>query len=98
MNSVGRDKERHTVLLGETMTGEKLRALMIYKGKGIKTVKNVHQNVKVGFKEANFWMHRENIGLYIRHVIRYCVEDLPRDKRGLLFIDNYEEHIDTDIK
>ena len=90
VNSVGKEKECHTVLLGGTMSGKKLRALMIFKGKGVRQIKSNHRNVKVAYREENSWMDRKIMKSYIHEVIRYWAEDIPQNKRGLLLIDNFE--------
>lgn len=98
VNSVGKQKEGHTILLGGTMTGRKLPALIIIKGKGVKLVKSVPRNVRIQYREEGSWMDKAQMKDYIKTVLRYWAEDIPVTKRGLLLLDNFRGHFDKDIE
>lgn len=97
-NTVGKQKDCHTVLLGGTLTGKKLPAMIIIKGAGVKTLKTIPKNIVVRYREEGSWMDKERMKNYIRTVLKYWAEDIPKEKRGLLLIDNFKGHIDKDIE
>jgi hypothetical protein len=98
VNTAGKEKECHTVLLGVTMTGKKLPAYIVIKSKGVKLILGTPRNVRVAYREKGSWMDIIQMKHYIRTVLMYWAEDIPPNKRGLLLIDNFKGHIDSEIE
>lgn len=98
VNTAGKEKECHTVLLGVTLTGKKLPAYFIIKSKGVKIITGIPRNVRVAYREKGSWMDLPQMRHYIRSVLKYWVEDMPPNKRGLLLIDNFKGHVDSTIE
>ena len=80
VNTTGKQKECHTVLLGGTLTGKKLPALIIIKGCGVKTLKNTSSNIVIRYREDGSWMDKDLMNNYIRTVLKYWAENIQKRK------------------
>ena len=98
VRSSNKDKENTTVLLGGSMTGEKLMPMIILKGKRNTLDVVIPKNMLVHWREAGSWMDREVFKKYIRLVLKEWSAKIPLDKRGLLLLDNFKGHIDDEIE
>lgn len=97
--SAGKTKDMTTVILGGTLTGEKLRALVILPGKGKKALKTIiPPNISIFFREDGSWVDRTVMKAFIKNIIEPWIANLPLGKRGLLLLDNCRGHFDPEIE
>lgn len=98
IKSTNKEKENTTVLLGGSMAGEKLKPLVILKGKRATLDVVTPSNLLVHWREAGSWMDRDVFKKYIRLVLKDWSSKIPAGKRGLLLLDNFKGHIDDEIE
>ena len=99
VKTTGREKESTTTLLGGSMAGEKLPALIILKSTGKKSLKIITpKNVVIRHREAGSWMDSQVMEWYIRVVLKAWAEKIPPGKRALLLIDNFKGHINDKLE
>ena len=94
-----KSKESTTVLIGGSMSGEKLPGLLIFGDKGVKRLKaDPPANLRIYHREEGSWMDRTVMLWYIRNVLGPWARKIPEGKRALLLYDNFKGHYSEEIE
>ena len=90
----GKEKQGYTIAPLVSLSGKLLTTLMVWPSKGKKAFQiNTPSNLFIVFREEGSWIDSKVIEEYTRQVIRpYFRDQMPKDLRGLLLIDNHECH------
>jgi len=96
---VGKDKENQTVLIGGSITGKKLPAFVIMKGKGKKRLKiNTPENCVLHFRERGSYMDTDSMKAWIRYILAPLQRKIAPGKKGILLLDRSRGHLNNEIE
>ena len=98
IKTTGKEKDCTTVVLSGTMSGKKLKAMIIIKSKGKKKIQTSHDNIKIYFREKGSWMDFDGMTYFINNILSPWSRTIPEGKRALLLLDNCKSHINYDIE
>ena len=99
VKSTGSSKEGITVALSVSMSGVKLDALVIWPNAGKIQLKILYpNNLYIHYRPDGSWMDCMAMEIWVRHCLRQFALKLPKEKRGLLIIYNFEGHFNKEIE
>ena len=99
VKTTGKSKTNTTVMLGGTMTGEKLKAFVVLPDKGVKSLGIiVPSNIVLYHRPEGSWIDRKAMDDYVRRVLIPWARNIPEGKRALLLVDGYEGHMSKEIE
>ena len=99
VKSTGSSKEGITVALSVSMSGTKLDAFVIWPNAGKRQLKILYpNNLYIHYRPDGSWMDCKAMEIWVRHCLHPFALKLPKEKRGLLIIDNFEGHFNKEIQ
>jgi len=99
VKTCGKSKDTHTVVLGGSMIGEKLPAMVILKGTGKKSLGIIiPKHLVIHHRKEGSWMDEKGMENYIEKILKPWASKIPVEKRALLLIDNSSTHINKKLE
>jgi hypothetical protein len=96
--ATGSEKTNYTVALSCSLTGEKLRATLIWPGIGTRAKKQDLPDNLYLYYRVKSWMNTELLLKWVKDVLEKRTRKIKEGKKGLLIVDGVSFHHDPKVR